>query len=53
MPPALALDPIEVPLSLELAEAGCVESTPSIRRAIPGLVDAIIQATEGRGKRLA
>lgn len=42
-----------MPLPLEIAEAGYLESTLSVRWVVPKLVEAVIEAAEGRGKRLA
>lgn len=41
-----------MPLSLDIAEAGYLESTLSVRWVIPQLVEAVIDAAEGRGKQL-
>jgi iron complex transport system substrate-binding protein len=41
-----------MPLSLDIAEAGYLESTLSVRWVIPRLVEAFIEAAEGRGRRL-
>jgi iron complex transport system substrate-binding protein len=41
-----------VPLSLDVAQAGYIESTLSVRWVVPQLADAIVQAAEGRGKKL-
>jgi iron complex transport system substrate-binding protein len=40
-----------VPLSLDVAQAGYIESTLSVRWVVPQLADAIGQAAEGNGKR--
>lgn len=42
-----------VPLSVDVAAAGYLESTLSVRWVLPLLADAIIEAAEGRGKLLS
>ncbi len=42
-----------MPLSLDVAQAGYLESTLSVRWVVSQLADAIIEAAEGRGKKFA
>jgi ABC-type Fe3+-hydroxamate transport system substrate-binding protein len=41
-----------MPLLLDIAQAGYIESTLSVRWVVPLLAGAIIEAAEGRGKRV-